>query len=407
MRAMPQISVVIVNYNVKYFLELCLYSVRQASRMLDVEVIVVDNNSQDGSCEMVRELFPEVKLIANRDNPGFGKANNQAIRVAKGQFVLLLNPDTIITENTLAECVEFMRSHAEAGALGVHMVSGEGKYLKESKRALPKPKVAFFKVFGLAGLFPRSTTFAKYHLGYLDKGQTHEVEILSGAFMFVRKQTLDEVGLFDEQFFMYGEDIDLSYRSILGGYRNYYLGGTRIIHFKGESTKKGSLNYVVVFYKAMEIFARKHFTGHGVSPIRLVIETAIWLRAFLAAAKRFFHWLVRPLMGHGRKKLSRSDKPVKAYVVTGEESFKEFEKDLEYDKCEFVRIDAQGFEAQKIWGLGAGHGPSQMVLLDMKEMALDNLVRTVSWLEKKNVQVKIVAPYSRVLVWGGMGASVQ
>ena len=204
---------------------------------------------------MVRRVFPEVLLIENQSNPGFGVANNQAIQLSKGEYVLILNPDTILSESSLLECISFMESHPKAGALGVHMTDGWGNYLRESKRSLPTPWVSFYKIFGFAALFPKSRWFGKYHLGYLSKVGTHEVDILSGAFMFMRKSLLDKIGLFDEQFFMYGEDIDLSYRVLLSGYRNYYLGKTRIIHFKGESTKKGSLNYVRVFYKAMEIFA--------------------------------------------------------------------------------------------------------------------------------------------------------
>ena len=205
---------------------------------MEAEVFVVDNNSVDGSVEMVQDRFPWVMLIANKENTGFSVANNQAIKESKGEYVLLLNPDTLVEADTFEKTVGFMDAHREAGGLGVRMVDGKGDFLPESKRSLPTPEVAFYKIFGLSSFFPKSKRFGKYHLGFLDEKNTHEVEVLSGAFMMMRKKTLDEVGLLDETFFMYGEDIDLSYRIIKGGYKNYYFPEARIIHYKGESTKK-------------------------------------------------------------------------------------------------------------------------------------------------------------------------
>ena len=202
-----KLSVIIVNYNVEHFLEQCLHSVRKAAKNLAVEIFVVDNNSVDASLKMVREKFPEVILIANKKNTGFSYANNQAMRQAKGEYVLLLNPDTVVEEDTFEKVVQFMDEHPDAGGLGVKMLDGKGNFLPESKRGLPTPLVAFCKIFGLARLFPRSRLFGRYHLGFLDKDQTHEIEILSGAFMLMRKTALDKVGLLDEAFFMYGEEI--------------------------------------------------------------------------------------------------------------------------------------------------------------------------------------------------------
>ncbi len=285
---MVKLSVVIVNYNVCYFLEQTLLSVRRAVARLGepVEVFVVDNNSADNSVAMVRARFPEVIVIANQDNPGFSRANNQAIRRARGQYVLLLNPDTVVEENTFRACADFMDQHPAGGGLGVYMLDGQGKFLPESKRGLPTPAVAFYKIFGLASLFPRSRTFGRYHLGFLDKTQTHEIEVLSGAFMWLRRAALDKVGLLDEDYFMYGEDIDLSYCLLQGGWKNYYFPGTRIIHYKGESTKRTSVNYVFVFYRAMVIFARKHFAPGRAGLFSLLINAAIWLRAGTAVAQR-------------------------------------------------------------------------------------------------------------------------
>lgn len=288
---MKQLSIVIVNYNVKYFLEQALMAVRNASKGLDIEIFVVDNNSVDDSVPMVKRKFPEVILIENTQNVGFSKANNQAIRQSAGKYILLLNPDTVIKEDTLTKCIEFMDMHPDAGALGVKMIDGSGKYLPESKRGFPTPFVAFCKTFGLSALFPKSRQFNRYHLGYLDENQNHEVDVLAGAFMFIRNAALEKAGLLDEAFFMYGEDIDLSYRITLAGFKNYYLAETTIIHYKGESTKKGSLNYVKVFYQAMIIFAKKHFSGNQAWLFVLMLQFAIFFRAFLTVCQQlFFKW---------------------------------------------------------------------------------------------------------------------
>ena len=291
-----KLSIVIVNYNVEHFLEQCLFSVRKAIANIEAEVYVVDNNSVDGSLKMLAEKFPEVKVIANKDNVGFSRANNQAIRISTGEYVLLLNPDTVVEDDTFTKTIEFMDSHPDAGGLGVKMVDGKGRFLPESKRGLPTPATAFYKMFGLTKLFPHSKRFARYYLGHLDNDEINEVEILSGAFMLMRRETLDKSGLLDETFFMYGEDIDLSYRIILAGYKNYYYPKTRIIHYKGESTKKTSVNYVLIFYKAMEIFVKKHFANDGAKTFSFFINIAIYLKAFLALLSQFFSKAVQPLM---------------------------------------------------------------------------------------------------------------
>lgn len=291
-----KLSVIIVNYNVQHFLEQCLHAVLNAGKKVSIEVIVVDNNSVDGSVAMVKEKFPLVHLIENKKNTGFSYANNQAIKISSGEYVLLLNPDTVVEEDTFEKIIAFMDTHPEAGGLGVKMLDGKGKFLPESKRGLPKPAVAFYKIFGLAALFPKSKIFGKYHLGYLDKDKIHEVDILSGAFMLMRKTTLEKVGLLDETFFMYGEDIDLSYRILLGGYKNYYFPETRIIHYKGESTKKSSVNYVFVFYKAMVIFAQKHFSQNNAKLFSLLINLAIYLRASIAIIIRFLKSITLPVL---------------------------------------------------------------------------------------------------------------
>ncbi len=290
-----KLSIIIVNYNVKYFLEQCLHSILNGSQNLQTEIFVVDNNSVDGSIKMVRDKFPGVKLIENKDNKGFSAANNQAIRAATGEYILLLNPDTIVEDDTLNKVVDFMDLNPDAGGLGVKMIDGKGKFLPESKRGLPTPLVSFFKVFGLSALFPKSKLFGKYHLGYLDQDSTHTVDVLSEAFMLLRRKVLEKTGLLDESFFMYGEDIDLSYRITQAGYKNYYFPGTRIIHYKGESTKKSSLNYIFVFYNAMIIFARKHFSKKNARVFSMMINFAIYFRAFLSILARFLKGIILPL----------------------------------------------------------------------------------------------------------------
>ncbi len=291
-----ELSVIIVNYNVKHFLEQCLHSVLKATKNIPAEIFVVDNNSADGSRQLVMEKFPGVHFIGNKVNVGFSKANNQAIREAKGKYILLLNPDTVVEEDTFSKVIDYMNLHPEAGGLGVKMIDGKGNFLPESKRGLPTPWVAFCKMFGLSALFPKSKKFARYHLSFLNENEVHEVDVLAGAFMLLRKETLDKVGLLDEDFFMYGEDIDLSYRISKGGYKNIYFPETTIIHYKGESTKKGSLNYVKVFYNAMIIFARKHYSSGKAGIYTFLLHLAIWFRATLSVLRRFTDKISLPLL---------------------------------------------------------------------------------------------------------------
>ena len=276
------LSVIIVNYNVKHFLEQCLYSVQKACEGIDAEIIVADNNSTDGSRAFLEPAFPAVKFLWNSNNAGFAKANNQALAMAKGDFILFLNPDTILAEDSIEKCVRFFEHNKTAGAVGIRMIDGTGKFLKESKRAFPSPLTSLYKLTGLTMLFPRSKTFAKYHLGHLSEKENHQVDVLAGAFMMIPKKVLDEIGNFDERFFMYGEDVDLSFRIQKAGYKNYYFSESTIIHFKGESTKRGSLNYVRLFYKAMSLFVKKHYSGSKAGIFIFLIQTAIIIRAFFS-----------------------------------------------------------------------------------------------------------------------------
>lgn len=283
-----QLSIIIVNYNVKYFLEQCLQSVLLATKNCTAEIFVVDNNSTDGSKQFLEPLFKEVHFIWLPKNIGFAKANNIALAKTSGDYILFLNPDTIVAEDSFEKTIAFLQNNTAIGALGVKMIDGSGQFLKESKRAFPSPSISLFKILGLANLFPKSRLFAKYHLGHLSVNENNEVDILSGAFMLVPKVVLNVVGNFDEAFFMYGEDIDLSYRIQKAGYKNYYFAKTTILHFKGESTKKGSLNYVRLFYKAMNLFVHKHYKSGNATVFTFLINIGIWFRASLATLTSVF-----------------------------------------------------------------------------------------------------------------------
>lgn len=303
-----KISVVIVNYNVKYFLEQCLLSVYAAIRGMEAEVIVVDNNSSDGSIEYLRPKFPDVTFLENKENPGFAKANNQAIAQCKGEYVLLLNPDTLIGEENIRTLCFFMDEHTNCGGVGVKMLDGHGVFLPESKRSFPSPWVSFCKVFGLSALFATSRLFARYSLPYLSPDKEHKVDVLAGAFMLLRHEALDTIGLLDESFFMYGEDIDLSYRLTQGGYLNFYV-PERILHYKGESTRHDDLHYVKTFYGAMHIFYKKHYARSSWL-MSLFIQLAILLRALLAALSSLF--------GLNKKKKSKHSRLL---IICNEETF--------------------------------------------------------------------------------------
>ena len=278
------LSIIIISYNVKYFLEQCLCSVTAAVSEFEVEIIVIDNCSSDDSIAYLQPHFPQVKYIQNKTNEGFAKANNRALQQASGDYILFLNPDTILAEDTLTSCVSFFQNHKNAGAVGVRMIDGSGAFLPESKRSFPSPMVSFYKLVGLSSLFSSSQYFGRYALGYLSETEVHKVDVIAGAFMMIPKKVLDITGGFDEQFFMYAEDIDLSYRIQKSGYHNYYLGNITIVHFKGESTKKGSFNYVQAFYNAMLLFVKKWYRGGSAWFLRQGLQIGITTRGLLSVA---------------------------------------------------------------------------------------------------------------------------
>ena len=272
-----KLSVVIVNYNVSHYLLQCVDSLSHALRGTDSEVIVVDNHSRDNSVTLLRQYHPEVRIVENLHNLGFAKANNIAIRQSRGEYVLLLNPDTIVSESVVKGVISFLDSHPEAGSAGVRMLNADGTVAPESRRGVPTPMTAFYKLSGLCGMFPNSRRFGRYYLGHLPWDSPQQIEVVSGAFCMLRTSVLEKVGLLDEDYFMYGEDIDLSYRILKSGATNWYVPAT-ILHYKGESTHKSSFRYVHVFYQAMHIFFRKHFSHLGLF-ISIPIKTAIIVKA--------------------------------------------------------------------------------------------------------------------------------
>jgi GT2 family glycosyltransferase len=256
--------------------------VQRAINNVDAEIIVIDNHSTDNCIAYLKPIFTNVIFVESKENLGFARACNLGLRMAKGMYVLFLNPDTLIQEDTIEKSIAVFENNEKIGALGVRMIDGHGTFLKESKRSFPSPATSLFKLFGLSFLFPRSRFFSAYHLGHLNEHENHEVDVLCGAYMMARKNILDVVGGFDKKFFMYGEDIDLSFRIQQLGYKNYYLADTAIIHFKGESAKKNRLNHVKIFYRAMEIFVKKHYGGSYKSIFISLLRMGIWVHAFLS-----------------------------------------------------------------------------------------------------------------------------
>jgi GT2 family glycosyltransferase len=253
-----QLSVIILNYNVRYFLELCVLSVQCALENIEAEIIVVDNNSSDGSCEMMKTRFPNVKLIENKENSGFPKGNNIGVAQAQGEYICILNPDTVVAEDTFEKILAFAKTKQNLGIVGCKLIDGAGNFLPESKRGVPSPWVAFTKIVSLYKLFPKSEWFNAYYAQHLSENQTGKVNILVGAFMFMKRELYLEVGGFDEKCFMYSDDIDLSYMVLQKGKSNYYFHETTAIHYKGESTVKDG-TYMKRFQEAMNFFYEKHF----------------------------------------------------------------------------------------------------------------------------------------------------
>ncbi len=277
---MINLSIIIVNYNVKEYLKNLINSIQKAAQDLSVEIIVIDNASSDGSVEEIGNLFPEVRLIPSDKNLGFGKANNLGLEMSTGKYILLLNPDTIVKENTFTELIKFLENNPEAGMLGCKVLNPDGTLQLPCRRSFPTPWVSFTKITGLSSLFPKSRFFAKYNLTYLNENEVNEVDAISGAFMFLRREVYEKIGGFDPQFFMYGEDLDLCFRTQKSGYKVFYVPHTEIIHYKGESTRRSNLDETRVFYDAMSLFVKKHFSASFL--LQWLLRSAIIVRRTFA-----------------------------------------------------------------------------------------------------------------------------
>lgn len=356
---MPAVSVIIVSYKVRYYIEQCLNSVLRS--VPDAEIFVVDNDSADGSVEFLRKRFPQVEVIDNGCNAGFGKANNIALAKATGRYVLFLNPDTVVAERTIPGCIEYMDAHPDTGAVGVRMQYGDGHFALESRRSLPTPSVAFWHMTGIGRLFSHSRVFAKYHLSYLDRDRECGIDVVSGAYMFIRKEVLDKIGGFDEAFFMYGEDIDLSYRILQQGYKNCYL-PLPIVHYKGESTNKTSYRYAKVFYDAMNIFFDKHFKRYsrlfavlvkmvvGVKKISTYVGQNIWARRRMLAdfRKNCLYVGRKETFADVERLLSRSDILINPRFVEPRDGVEDSLRGFVTDDVEAVLFDTGVFSYDEV-----------------------------------------------------------
>lgn len=383
-----KLSVIIVNYNVKYYLDQCIRSVLRAFEEMNTpaEIIVVDNHSADGSVDYLEQrypqkLYPMVRFVRSAHNLGFARANNIAIRQSRGEYVLLLNPDTIVGEDALKASVDFMDVHEDAGAVGVRMLGAQGRRAMESRRGLPTPMVSFFKMLGFCNRWPHHRLFGKYYMGYLPWDEPSQIEVVSGAYCMLRRKALDEVGLLDEDFFMYGEDIDLSYRVLKGGYHNYYL-PVDILHYKGESTQKSSFRYVHVFYEAMLIFFRKHYSGMTFL-LSLPIKTAIYAKALMA--------LVGMLSDRMRKSLgffAPSAEGAQHYVFVGslemQDACRDIARRLGLD-AEFHDSEVLEDRSEATWS----EKNDNVLVLDADSMSYADMLKRMSRLSDMNVNVTL------------------
>ena len=392
---MKKLTVIIVKYNVKFYIDQCLHSLQAALEDIDAEVYVVDNHSRDGSVSYLKKRHPKVHVVASNHNLGFSRANNIAIRQSESEYVLLLNPDTIVGEASIRETLAFLDSYPKAGAVGVKMLNRNGSNAMESRRGLPSPMTSLYKLTGLCSRYPQSRRFGKYYMSYLPWDEPAQIEVISGAYFMVRRSALNDAGLLDEDFFMYGEDIDLSYRLLKKGYENWYL-PTHILHYKGESTHKSSFRYVHVFYEAMFIFFRKHY-GHMSFVVTLPIKAAIYTKATLELIG-MIPSLIRDALG------LRIRRHVKypEYIFIG--------KDHAINKCRNLMRN-KGVSAQFIRGdeshMPNGHldhldliRPGQMtyIVYDIDSYSYDSIFRIFSSQPIENVYIGIYHQKDNIVI---------
>ena len=392
---MAKLTIVIVNYNVKHYIAQCLDSIFKSS-FKDVEVVVVDNHSHEGSVDYIKSKYPMVKVIVSNHNLGFARANNLALRLCHSKYALLLNPDTVLGKDVLEQSVAFMDAHPQCGGLGLQMLNADGNRAMESRRGLPTPLTSFYKMIGLCKHFPKHKVFGRYYLGYLPWNEPAQIEVISGAYCMMRKEALDKVGLLDEDFFMYGEDIDLSYRLLKGGYENWYIPAT-MLHYKGESTQKSSFRYVHVFYEAMLIFFRKHY-GHLSLIFSLPIKFAIYLKAALT--------LVAMQLDNARKMLGFVDTryhDTSRYFFLGSESSLKACRNL----AETKGLQAEYFEATAntvpnghlgVPELKLVKGVDNFIVYDLASYTYDDVLRIFASSPKANVQMSFYHPEDNLII---------
>ena len=389
-----KLSVIIISYNVKYFLEQCLCSLEQAAAGIDHEVIVVDNASTDGSTEYIKPRFPGIKWIAQNENLGFSRANNLAFTHAKGEYILMLNPDTIVTREAIKGCVEFMDKNPDAGATGVKMVNKDGSFALESRRGIVTPWVSVCKATGLSKRYPESRLFGHYYMSYLPVDEANAIEMVSGAFMFLRHDKLKQIGFLDEKFFMYWEDSDLSYRILKSGSKNYYL-PYPILHYKGESSVKSKLRYRYWLYYSLQIFFRKH------NPVYFLLSY-IPLKMAVLMLKFRIH-CINPLL-FGRNWEMRHAEPQRKFIVLGtEHTHKEIKSILKKSGIEnghsYIVANEEELRSGKV-KIPANSGCNH-ILFDTSCITYDTMIRTLQEQKDKNLKIATYSQKTGILITDG------
>ncbi|RUT69074.1 glycosyltransferase family 2 protein [Flavobacterium cupreum] len=362
-----QLSVIILNYNVRYFLEQCVLSVQEAIATLDAEIIVIDNNSSDDSCIMMKERFPNVKLIQNKENFGFPKGNNIGVKEAQGKYICILNPDTVVAEDTFTQILAFAEKQRELGIVGCKLIDGTGQFLPESKRGIPTPWVAFTKIFGLYKIFPKWNLFNQYYAQHVSETETGKVAVLVGAFMLMERNLYLELQGFDEDCFMYADDIDLSYRALLNGKSNYYFHETTVLHYKGESTVKDE-KYMKRFQEAMTFFYKKHF------------RKSLFFSIFIKIGIVFFSFAK---MFQGKSK----DKPIPESYVLYSSDVKLFEKLASIFENKVVVFNFKKEKMVNSWLLLKGK--TVEIILDNQHVSFGNCIKIIESLKDKRITFKI------------------
>ncbi|NBL65882.1 glycosyltransferase [Flavobacterium sp. NST-5] len=362
-----QLSVVILNYNVRYFLQLCLSSVQKAIQNIDAEIIVVDNLSPDDSCQMVREHFPEVKLIENKENFGFPKGNNIGVQQASGKYICILNPDTVVAEDTFIKLIQFANNQQELGVIGCKLIDGSGKFLPESKRGIPTPFTAFAKIFSLYKFFPKNKKFGQYYASQIAENQTAKVDVLVGAFMFLEKETYEKIGGFDEQYFMYGEDIDLSYSVLKIKKNNFYFPETTVIHYKGESTARNK-KYLRHFQEGMNLFYQKHF------------QPSVFFKTFMKVGSFAFS-LLKTVEGN-----QNHNKNVSQYILLSENQ--QLQKKIAITLKKNVTLATFGTEKDLISQTFSRDMPTE-IIFDESHLSFKQMITLMEQWRHLNVSFKI------------------